>query len=160
MVAYGTPTVYLAFLRQRHGRVVYFHDQNAERHNLPDRTGDGYVKSLDLVVDTPPNLGAAYVVVDPPWYPEYYKLFLWWSSRVSVVGATVALTLAPLHTRPTIGAEREALWARAGELGYVLRSVERGALRYETPPSERAALRAAGVPALPDWRSGIWRYWR
>lgn len=154
VVACGTPTVYLAFLRQRHSRVVYFHDQNAERHNLPDHTGDGCVKSLDFAVDAPPNLGAAYVVADPPWYPEYNELFLWWSSRICMVGATVTLSLAPLHTRPTIKTERDELWARASDLGFVLRSLERGALRYETPPFERSALRAAGVPAIPDWRVG------
>ncbi len=154
VVTCGTPTVYLAFLRQQHSRVVHFHDQNAERHNLPDHTRDGLVKSIDFAIEAPPNLSAAYVVADPPWYPEHNELFLWWSSRVCAVGATVTLALAPLHTRPTIAAEREALWVRARELGFVLRLVERGVLRYETPPFERAALRAAGVPALPDWRVG------
>ena len=34
------------------------------------------------------------------------------------------------------------------------RSLERSALRYETPPFERSALRAAGVPVISDWRLG------
>ena len=155
VVACGTPTVYLAFSKQRHGRVVYLHDQNAERHNLRDSSGGGRVKSLDFAVDAPPNLDAAYAVADPPWYPEYNELFLWWSSTICAVGATVALALAPLHTRPTIEAEREQLWARARELGFDLRSLEKGALRYETPPFERSALLAAGVPVISDWRLGV-----
>ena len=152
MIACGTPTVYLALSEQRHDRIIYLHDQNAERHNLRDRTGGGIVKSIDFAAATPPNLGAAYVVADPPWYPEYNDLFLWWSSKICAVGATVALALAPPNTRPSIEVERERFWAYAKELGYHLCSLEEGVLRYETPPFERSALSAAGVPAISDWR--------
>jgi hypothetical protein len=110
----------------------------------------------DLVWGEPVDLGDAVVAIaDPPWYPEHTIAFLWAASRLTRVGRQVLISLPPEGTRPGILAEREAFFAGAETFGLRLVSVEEGVLAYQSPPFEKNALAAAGVPAVPwDWRRG------
>ena len=150
----GTPTVYVKAVRDTTGRIVHLHDINASTHNLATPLGQPIVQSIDFASATPPLLAARYVIADPPWYPEYNALFLWWSAQITSPGATITLVLAPLNTRPTIKDERAQMWSWAERLGLSVRSIEAEAIRYETPPFERSALAAAGVSANANWRTG------
>jgi hypothetical protein len=111
---------------------------------------------LDLVWGEPVASGdAAVAVADPPWYPEHTVAFLWAASRLTRLGGRVLLSLPSVGTRPGITAERDAIFTWATAFGLRLTSVEPGILAYRTPPFERNALAAAGVPPVPwDWRRG------
>jgi hypothetical protein len=111
---------------------------------------------LDLVWGEPVANGDADVAVaDPPWYPEHTAAFLWAAARLTKLGGRVLLSLPAVGTRPGIPAERDALFSWAAHFGLRLAAVESGILAYRTPPFEKNALAAAGVPPVPwDWRRG------
>jgi hypothetical protein len=111
---------------------------------------------IDLVWGEPVAPGNfAIAVADPPWYSEHIAAFLWAASRLIRVGGRVVLSLPPEGTRPGIRAERDEVFALATALGLRLVSVEPSTLVYRTPPFEKNALAARGIPAVPwDWRRG------
>ena len=153
IVACGTPTFYITAIRKMSGRILHLHDSNAETHDF-SAGGIRTVRSFDLSVDLAPSIYAQHIVADPPWYPDYSRLFLWWCAQISAPNATISLAMAPPNVRPSINDERKGIWSFASKLGMSLFSVEEGILRYETPPFERRALSAAGLPTIPDWRTG------
>jgi hypothetical protein len=110
----------------------------------------------DLLWGDPVRVGeAAAAVADPPWYPEHISAFLWAASRLTRIGGQILLSLPAEGTRPNILSERDAIFADAVSFGLRLACLEPGALAYWTPPFERNALTAAGIPAVPnDWRRG------
>ncbi|OAI51263.1 hypothetical protein AYO44_05020 [Planctomycetaceae bacterium SCGC AG-212-F19] len=114
------------------------------------------VTCIDLVWGDPVGVGdTAVAMADPPWYPEHIGAFLWAAGRLTRLGGRVLLSLPPVGTRPGISAEREAVFEWAAAFGLQLDSIAPGVLGYRTPPFERNALAAAGVPAVPlDWRRG------
>jgi len=153
----GAPSVFQeAAMRGLQGSVVLF-DRNpvliaAVRNTSPQFKA----VCADLVWGVQVRPGDAVVTIaDPPWYPDDVVAFLWAASRLTQIGGQVFLSLPPVGTRPGILPEREAIVASAATFGLELASVEPEALTYLTPPFERNALVAAGVPAVPcDWRRG------
>ena len=114
----------------------------------------GHIFVADLLRDDIPLLRANVVVVDPPWYEEFSAAFLWASSRIVEPGGTVFLSTPPVGTRPGIEAEWSRTIDMASSFGLVLRSVEQ-CLRYDSPPFERNALKAAGhADVRSEWRCG------
>ncbi len=127
----------------------------AIRASLPGVTA----ACIDLVWGDPVGVGtAAVAVADPPWYSEHTLAFLWAASRLTRIGGRVLLSLPPEGTRPG-GAERDAVFRAPGR-GILRASAgvpgrAAACLAYRTPPFERNALAAAGVPEVPwDWRRG------
>ena len=153
IVALGTPTVYMKAMQTLYNRTVVLHDSNASLHKL-GTIGDAGVVAIDIAKDAVPLIEARHIVADPPWYPDYYALFLWWCSKIMAHNGTISLAMAPLNVRPGINGERDNLWSFAEKLGMSLCSIEEGTLRYNTPLFERRALGAAGIGAIPDWRVG------
>lgn len=110
---------------------------------------------VDLLSGQLPDLTAQAVVMDPPWYPEHLKSFLWAAATLAVPGASLMCSYPPLGTRPGMNHERAEFvdWARKAGIALVLDAP--GALGYLSPSFERAAYAAAGLPGVPvDWRSG------
>lgn len=105
--------------------------------------------------DPLPKVAAPVVVIDPPWYPEHVRLFLWAASQLCADDGTVLLSFPPAGTRPGVADERNDAVAYADEVGLVHEDIRRGELAYRSPPFERLALVAAGYADLPDdWRHG------
>lgn len=110
----------------------------------------------DISKDELPELSAGVVIVDPPWYEEYIRSFLWAACRVCLPGGHLLVSFPPVGTRPGIGQEIDDVlqWAQ-NELGLSLISLEKADLPYETPLFERNALRAEGIHNVPfEWRYG------
>jgi hypothetical protein len=111
--------------------------------------------SIDLLRDPLPALELDAALLDPPWYPEYHDAFLWAGASLLRPHGLVLASFPPLSMRPGAAAEREQILRNAVPAGLVVEDVEPLALRYATPPFERAAFAAAGVFAVPDdWRRG------
>jgi hypothetical protein len=111
--------------------------------------------TVDVLTGVLPRLSARVVMADPPWYEEFARAFLWASSQLVRNGGTVLLSAPPLGTRPGIEQEFRRLVAFANELGLELHSMDE-CLRYDSPPFEKNAMRAAGRSGVPiDWREGI-----
>jgi hypothetical protein len=108
----------------------------------------------DLSCADVPTKSAGCVLVDPPWYLEQFRCFTWVASRISCLGASLLLPLPGIGTRPGMGQERRSLQRWLHQLGYAMSERVSGALEYDSPPFEKYALRAAGIPHVDTmWRS-------
>jgi hypothetical protein len=110
---------------------------------------------VDVVRDELPALEAQIVVADPPWYEEFAKAFLWASSNFVSLGGVVLLSTPPLGTRPGVDLEWQRTTEFAKQAGLELQEVQQS-LRYQSPPFEINALRAAGHSEIDcHWRPGL-----
>jgi hypothetical protein len=50
----------------------------------------------DLIKDPLPNLLAAVVVLDPPWYPEHIQSFLWAACQLCQIGGYIFISMPPV----------------------------------------------------------------
>jgi len=113
------------------------------------------VHCVDLATadDSAPSFDA--VIADPPWYPAAIDIFMNAASRLLKAGGAFMMSSPALGTRPSIAAERMRATEFADRNGLVVVELAKAALRYESPPFELSALRAAGLSGLPfDWRCG------
>jgi hypothetical protein len=118
-------------------------------------TGSHRSMQCSLGTDELPDVSAPIVVIDPPWYPEYFEVFLWAAARLVTKRGHVLVSFPAAGTRPMVKDERDRSLERAEVLGLELQEIRRNAVGYRSPPFERAALEAAGLGSLPgDWRRG------
>ena len=156
VVYLGSPNVFaearIQLVDRRH--VLLEHDeQRAASHRDP--AGASAVYAVDVLRDALPAVRGQAVIADPPWYPLELKGFLWTAAHLATPGAAVLLALPPLGTRPGVELERREVLDWAAACGLRPRRLHPGVLGYLTPPFERAALVASGVPGTPeDWRRG------
>lgn len=94
------------------------------------------------------------VFFDPPWYVDYYDLFLRRSMQITFGHyATVAFVLFPLLTRPTSLQERKRVFEIAMSYGLSLVSMDTQVAHYYTPQFEQETLTNKGIDAK-NWRRG------
>jgi hypothetical protein len=94
------------------------------------------------------------VFFDPPWYVDYYDLFLRRSMQLSFGRyATVAFVLFPLLTRPVSLQERKRVFEIAMAYGLSLVAMESHVAHYYTPQFEQESLTNKGIDAK-NWRRG------
>ena len=151
----GTPSLWMALRGRVRADLLRLLDANPSLKTdsvCPGAT----VLVVDVLKDDLPSLSSDVVLADPPWYPEAIAGFLWAGSWLLRLGGALMLSMPPSGTRPGVRRECEELLGFAPSCGLTLRSKRPGALRYSSPPFERAALRAAGLAQhVPnDWRQG------
>lgn len=94
------------------------------------------------------------VFFDPPWYVDYYDLFLRRSMQLIFNRyATVAFVLFPLLTRPASLQERKQVFEIAMAYGLSLVAMESHVAHYYTPQFEQESLAIKGIDAK-NWRRG------
>lgn len=109
----------------------------------------------DILSRPIPSLEVDVAVVDPPWYLEYQRGFLWAAAVAVRAGGFILASAPPEGSRPTIIEEWTGLAQEAREFGLDLVEIEKAALPYLTPPFEGASFKAARCPRFPvDWRRG------
>ncbi len=152
----GTPTLLIASIYSRVDRRILLID--ADRltvKSFPDNHQTYRALHCDLQGDELPKFEANVIIVDPPWYEAEFKHFLWAARQCGSIGSTILLSCPPSGTRPGIEEEvgRVFEWARA--LGLELVEFRSDCLVYVSPPFERNALKASGLPQMtPVWRRG------
>ena len=156
ILLYGTPGLaYAAMsLPVRSRRVVFAGAETAVTRRLAqlNRAAGGPISMVvgsRLAVDS-----ASAVLVDPPWYGDYFQPMLRSVARLCRVDGYVLASLPPAGVRPGIVDERIALDEFAERQGLQRESLEELAIRYETPFFEANALEAVGVLAPAVWRRG------
>lgn len=157
LVLLGTPSVAAsAVTRCPSKRVIVFDANAAALSHLRCNYPSVETKLCDLVRDElPAVIPGAQVVIDPPWYPEFFEAFFWAACRISLPGATVLVSLPPLGTRPGIREERARIFSSAARMGLEIDHLDRGVLPYVTPHFEQNALQAEAIIGVPlDWRRG------
>jgi hypothetical protein len=154
VVLLGAPTVMCA-LRERSRVPALLLDANPGVVGSFPPDPNYLVRKCDFRLDELPNVTARVIVLDPPWYRDHERLFLWAASRLSRSGTTVLVSMPAEGTRPGVAKETEAALQSAGRWGLEVRWREPGALAYLSPPFERNALAAAGLKGIPhEWRRG------
>ena len=92
------------------------------------------------------------VFLDPPWYPEYYAAFLIQASLVTDIGSTVDLVLPAINTRHTANYERWKILDISRQLGFSIKSLKSGVVKYETPEFEKSSIKFHNIDGINDWR--------
>jgi len=148
VLAIGCPTFFSYAKSARLRYQVDLWDKNA--------TAVGQVRearALAQASETREAITAA--VLDPPWYLDFYKVFIGLAVRNLPVGGRVLLSFPPEGTRPTALADLAQLLAWCRGIGVDFVAHRRTILRYRTPFFEVNALRAQGLRNVPlDWRRG------
>ena len=155
-VLLGAPSVFWA-LRSVENMSPLLLDANPSVIDALGGTGGELhdARLCDLRRDRLPDEASAVVVVDPPWYREHERLFLWAAAQLCQLGGSVLVSVPAEGTRPGVKADREEALAWAGQLGFDVEAMEPGALGYVSPPFERNALAAVGLGGMPnEWRHG------
>jgi hypothetical protein len=152
----GTPSVLQAAVAGRVPRQWVLLDTNPLMTTwLAHAAPDARVLQWDVRQDPLPDLVAALVIIDPPWYEDYMRAFLWAACQLCALGGYLLVSVPPAGTRPGMVQEwsRTLAWTR--QLGLNLLQEEVAALPYTTPPFERNALHAEGLYMISeDWRRG------
>ena len=91
------------------------------------------------------------VVIDPPWYPEDYDLWIRIAAKYVTRGGKLYLPIYPSLMRPSASVEVQALSKSLSQMGSV--RIANIPVRYETPSFESECLRSCGLPPLHGWRS-------
>ena len=153
----GTPSVAGNAALQHPTRKVVVLDSNAVAlAHLRNTYPRIETELCDIVRDELPLVvPGARVIIDPPWYPEFFEIFFWAACRLSRPDASVFVSLPPLGTRPGMQEERAQLFSFAKRMGLELVNLDEGVLPYLTPLFEYNALRAEGITGVPlNWRRG------
>lgn len=149
----GAPAAFALAVRVLPGRRHVLLDRSVRWP--PPSSDRARIISLNLLRDPLPAIKLDAAVLDPPWYPEYLDAFLWAAASLLRVGGHALASFPPLAMRPGIAVERQQVLCNAVRAGLLVERDEPLALRYATPPFERAAFAAAGVRNVPDdWRRG------
>jgi len=77
------------------------------------------------------------VIIDPPWYQEYFEVFFTRAIQASQIGGTIFCSFPQILTRPGIENDRKLIINKLIELGQELIYIERNVLEYEVPIFEK-----------------------
>lgn len=152
LLCIGAPSV-LQTIIQRRAPASLLIDANDAVVSSFERSDELRAVRCTVGIDPLPDIEAASVILDPPWYPEHVRLFLWAAARLSRRHGRLLLSFPAAGTRPGVAAERDDAIAYGERVGLRLSDIKRGSVAYCSPPFEQAALEAAGYANLPlDWR--------
>jgi hypothetical protein len=155
LIFMGTPSVLEYNEKRIIDRRLVLLDNNLEELRFVHRISNITALKVNLLTDDLPSISTSLVVVDPPWYVEHQKAFLWHAARCCIPKGHVLMSAPPIGTRPKIGEERKEMIDFAWKLGLEVVSIVEGALKYQTPFFEQNSLRALGIYNIPrGWRSG------
>jgi hypothetical protein len=114
------------------------------------------IEELDIFKAKPNLLEKSQcVVMDPPWYDEYFKQFVWLAAQLLETGGMLIISIPPINTRSNILEERNNWINFCKDQGLCIEELMPEALEYAMPFFEFNSLNAAGVSnLLPFWRKG------
>lgn len=152
----GTPSVMRVAIESAYPRKIILLDANSAVVNcLANAAPSAQVVLCDVMRDPLPQIEASVVIVDPPWYEEHIKGFLWAAAQLCQTGGHMLVSIPPVGTRPGIEQDRENLFEWSQKLNLKQIRLETAILPYVSPPFEINALKAAGFHAiLEEWRRG------
>lgn len=114
------------------------------------------VRELDIFKTDQKKVGLHHcVVMDPPWYTQFFEQFMWLAAQTVEVGGLVAISMPSLNTKDDILDQRMDWLKFCHSQGLCLEELRPQQLRYAMPFFEFNALRAAGIEGFtPFWRKG------
>lgn len=144
----GAPTVYDAIIKN--GGKAFLIDRNPL---LAQTLAAGTFLIDDLSANDCAHLTQRFDValIDPPWYPEAYDLWLSRTLPLLRSRAELFVVVFRRYTRPSAPQQRERLLTRLERIGR-LSFLDVEAV-YSTPPFEQAVLTRLELPIMPSWRA-------
>jgi hypothetical protein len=110
IVLIGAPSLFVAAIERSYPREIRLLDANPSvTDRLAREASDGQVVRCDVLYDALPRLSAKVVVIDPPWYEDHFRSFLWAAVELCQMGGRVVASVPPVGTRPGITQE----WRRS-----------------------------------------------
>jgi len=154
VILLGTPTIFHKLGTSSQPLEVLLLDSGGHVSETPKELPASFsIKNLDITRDALPKVQATWLLMDPPWYPKHFRSFLWAASALVAQGGSVWTTFPSIGTRPGVEQELRYLLGFAQSTGLLLQQHQQVSLDYVSPPFERAALEATGLPLLPPcWR--------
>ncbi len=149
----GCPSIYASARRNLPDCEFHLWDKNVGDSGQMSEAKS--VAKCDLARDRLPAIRADIAVIDPPWYNDFYKLFIWAALQNLRVGGHILLSFPPLGTRPSAADDLAKTLAWCKLIGLDMVETVEGALPYRSPLFEVNALKAEGLSSVPlDWRRG------
>jgi len=150
----GCPSVYLLGKNILKEFTFDLCDKNGRMIGQIEETAE--LLSLDFSNPVTVSSGiAAVAVVDPPWYIDFYRTFLWVAQHSISLGGRILLSFPPEGTRSTAIKDYHEVKAWCEHLGLKLQKRLTNYLPYRSPLFEVNALKAEGITNFPlDWRRG------
>ena len=159
VVFIGTPSLFkfcITALRENVKLVLI--DKNASKHG--QTVGNDRIQFINTDInsnyDILSKINADYIIMDPPWYYNYYEMFFNRASLMIHARSCVICVMPPDFTRASARSERIKLIEQLRN-NYGLEKVHyyHGCISYHTPPYERNVLKIYGINCLPrNWRIG------
>jgi hypothetical protein len=95
------------------------------------------------------------VVMDPPWYTNFFHQFVWLASNCLELGGVLIISIPSINTRTKIDKERIDWFSFCQKQGLCIEKLDPERLEYAMPFFEFNAFRSAKVEnILPFWRKG------
>lgn len=94
------------------------------------------------------------IIMDPPWYIDYYRLFISRSAELITPDGWLYSSLFPLNTRPHAVQERIDVITLFTTSGFSPWCILNSVLEYETPLFEEKSLQDSGIELEQNWRRG------
>lgn len=133
-------------------------DINASKHSKGIDSTRAKCINCDLNGDCSmlERIHADIIVMDPPWYLNYYQLFFNRAAIMCHEGSQIFCVMPPRFTKSQTTYETEMLIKQIYNLyGLCKKHYYQGMVTYHTPPYEKNVLRANGIRCLPkNWRVG------
>lgn len=159
IVFIGTPSLWKYCLMHLPERLhLILVDINASKHIAG--TDRNNIAAIDIDINNKPGylrkIHADIIVMDPPWYFNYYRLFFDRANEMAQVGTLVYCIMPPKYTRFTAEQETlDILKIIKEQYGMTKISYHISDVSYHTPPFEVNVLKAHGIECLPpNWRVG------
>ncbi len=123
------------------------------RHYFGDASG---VCSHDLQYPWPARFIGEFdcIIMDPPWYQDYYELFLLRATEILASGGLIHTAIFPPFAKTHALVERSAIFSFAHNRGLHLIELRAGTLEYDSPEFERKAFSVEGFEPKRNWRRG------
>ncbi len=154
----GMPTLYANIANKDIPQNVTLIEKNEPIVNALRRFSNHKSKviPIDIFTARPQDIGKYYsVFMDPPWYTEHFKQFIWLAAQSIRVGGFLVISIPPINTRPGIDKERLEWFSFCQQQGLCIENLFSEKLEYAMPFFEFNAYRAAGIKnILPFWRKG------
>lgn len=158
----GSPSLFRYYCVNKISHVeLYLIDFNANKHignfEVP-KYAHVLECNLNYDIDTAyevESIQADLIVMDPPWYPEYYKKFFEIANIVGANQCNVIGVSPPILTRNTITEERTMIDLFIKKIGFSNIEYEPVSIEYYTPPFEKNVFLINGINNYPVcWRKG------
>jgi len=149
----GCPSVFEAGIHAAPNSRYVLWDKNAR--NTGQLAETDLLANVDCSQRQLPTIAADVVVIDPPWYNDYYKVFVWAALQNMVIGGHIVLSFPPVGTRPSARADFDSFLVWCQSAGLEMDENTPRALPYCSPLFELNALKVAGIRTISlDWRAG------